>query len=796
LCGKSFAGKNLSGANFRKADIRGTTFKGADLEGADFSEVIAGRYFSRTEFFFRTVAFFGSLTIAGFMFWFVYEIYDLFPKLLLISSAALVITIYLIKIFNFDIFPILVIYLFVFAISSESPDLSKKIILIILFVSAFFISWAIFKQVHINSYYIFYKLKIKSFIEHSSLYDTYKTDSAVAKKCMIGFDFWGLSNTNFQTANLKNANFTNANLEKTYFNKAILTNVIWKNSQGLLDRTDNKCVKYFTYTILEQLEVTKLLVTGNGKGKNYTNADISNTNLQGFDFRGANLTNTKAHNTDFSGADLTGIYIKDIKNWDISIKTKFDDVICEYIYLEPNQQKRHPSHPNNFGEGDFNKIFSKIIGETIDIYFSDGINWKIFDYSVKKLNEKYQEKFLLQSYEQEIGGIFILKLNVLEKTEAEKEEIYYSFNQIYETELQIIITDEDTIDEESSGGFYPYDPTEEDVDIRQEPYTVFDLMRKYKQGKLDINPEFQRNLVWTVEQKSKFIESIILNFPIPPFYVNRTKKGVFIIVDGLQRTSTLFEFMDDKFELTGLETLSKFNGYKFSKLIELPGNYQTRIEDKKFTLYIIKPSVPIRVVYDIYERINFGGTPLNRQEIRNCILIGKATKLLNELSAEEYFKKAIDNGVSPNRMKDREAILRYLAFKILDYKTDYNDDMSFFIEEAMKTINLIEDTEIEKLKKDFKRVMTLTFKFFGDRNFRLPTGKTRGRINFAILESVGYFFSIQSDSFLEKNKQAIQNNFNKLLQDKSYVKAVKSSVGTQEKVKARFERVKEILGNV
>jgi uncharacterized protein with ParB-like and HNH nuclease domain len=361
----------------------------------------------------------------------------------------------------------------------------------------------------------------------------------------------------------------------------------------------------------------------------------------------------------------------------------------------------------------------------------------------------------------------------------------------------VIITDADTAaeDHNESGGLYPYDPTEEDIDIRQEPHTVFELMRKYDQKKLIINPDFQRNLVWNPDQKSRFIESIILNFPLPPFYVNQTKEGKYIVVDGLQRTSTLHEFVNDKFELTDLEALPKLKGYNFSELIEQPGDYQTRIEDKKLSLYVIKPSVPVKVVYDIFNRINTGGTMLNRQEVRNCIFIGKATELLKELSEEEYFRKAIDNGISPTRMKDREAVLRYLAFRIFDYKTDYHGDMSDFVEKAMRKINLMENTEIKKLKADFKRVMTLTFEFFGESNFRLSTKQTRGsRINIAILESVCYFFSVQSNFFLEKNKQTIQRNFKQLLKNGSYLEAVRFTTSNRANVVNRFKLAQEILG--
>lgn len=358
----------------------------------------------------------------------------------------------------------------------------------------------------------------------------------------------------------------------------------------------------------------------------------------------------------------------------------------------------------------------------------------------------------------------------------------------------IIETDDDVEEDYNNGGLYPYDPTEEDIDIREDPQTVYELIRKYNNGKLIINPDFQRNLVWEHQQKSKFIESVILNFPLPPFYVNQTREGKYIVVDGLQRTSTLHEFMNDKFKLKGLKALTKLNGYNFSELATLNGDYQTRIEDKKLNLYVIRPSVPVEVVYDIFNRINTGGTMLNRQEVRNCIFIGKASELLKELSEEEYFKKAIDNGVPSKRMKDRELVLRYLAFIIYNYETDYDkDNINIFLDKAMQKINLMEDTEIENIKADFKGVMTLTFEFFGKNNFRLPN-QTRSRINAAIFESVCYFFSVNSNSFLNKNKQCIQRNFNKLLKDDNYLKAVRSSTNNKTRVITRFKLAQEILG--
>ncbi len=350
--------------------------------------------------------------------------------------------------------------------------------------------------------------------------------------------------------------------------------------------------------------------------------------------------------------------------------------------------------------------------------------------------------------------------------------------------------DQDTVEYES-GSIYPYDMPEE-VDVRESPQSVFEWMRKLKRGLLII-PEFQRNLVWEPEQRSKFIESVLLNIPLPPLYVNQEKDGKYIIVDGLQRTSTLEEFTTDGFRLSKLQVLTELNGLKFS---ELEPRLQTRIEDKTFLIYVIKPSVPLQMVYDIFHRINTGGTQLTRQEIRNCFYIGKATELLKELSEQRYFRQAIDWGISPKRMKDREAILRYLAFRIQDYKTDYKNDMDAFLGSAMKKMNQMSDSELDELRTDFERVMRLTYEFFGEKNFRLPTDSTRGRVNIALMESVCHFFVSKSDAFLADNRVKILDNFQSLLKNDDFIDAIKVSTGDTKRVKRRFDLAQEILGKV
>jgi hypothetical protein len=342
-----------------------------------------------------------------------------------------------------------------------------------------------------------------------------------------------------------------------------------------------------------------------------------------------------------------------------------------------------------------------------------------------------------------------------------------------------------------------YDPLEVEINIQDDPQSIFQYVRMMKAERIKTDPEYQRNLVWKDEQKSRLIESILMNFPLPPFYLNQQKDGKYVIIDGLQRTTTLYDFLENKFSLKGLKVLTTLSGKKFS---DLDNALQAKIEEKKITLYILKPSVPMGVIYELFDRINTGGTPLNRQEVRNCIFVGKATDLLKELSQEATFKKAIDNGVTPTRMKDRELILRYLSFKILNME-DYKDNLSDFVEIAMRKINEMEQNDIENIKIDFLRVMRITLIFFGERNFRFPIedykgAKSVGFINTALFETVCYFFSTQTNTFLEENKGRIIENFDTLLQDDAFRKASRTSTGSRQNVEIRFTKAQEILSRL
>lgn len=359
----------------------------------------------------------------------------------------------------------------------------------------------------------------------------------------------------------------------------------------------------------------------------------------------------------------------------------------------------------------------------------------------------------------------------------------------------VIRFDADTAeqDSEEEGGLYPYDPTKEDIDVREEAQTVYELViRKWDKGLVIIDPEFQRNFVWKTREMSQFIESIILNFPIPPLYLNQNVKGELIVVDGRQRLTTLRKFLKNEFKLTELKVLKDLNGKNFEDLGNLDNGLQAKIEDKKMLVFLIKPSVSLKVVYDIFYRINTGGTQLERQEIRQSLFQGKSTELLRRLSEAPYFKEAISNGIKPDRMKDREAVLRCLAFKILPIDT--YTTMSNFVEKAMVKINKMDDNQINEYESEFERAMKWSFRIFNDKNFRIPTAQSRGTVNMAVMESLISFLSDKSDDFIERNQNIIRTNyFEHLLNQSEYINAVQFSTGDKKRVINRFTLTNEIL---
>ncbi len=335
----------------------------------------------------------------------------------------------------------------------------------------------------------------------------------------------------------------------------------------------------------------------------------------------------------------------------------------------------------------------------------------------------------------------------------------------------------------------PNDLLRLEIDVQEAPFLIVDLVRRIEKGKLNLAPDFQRNEVWDIKKKSRFIESVLLNYPLPPLFLNQQVSGVYLVVDGLQRTSSVYQFVTNKYALQGLETLKWLNNRKFS---DLESNIQARIEDRKLNCYVLRHSVPLSVVYDIFNRINTGGMQLNRQEIRHALYQGPATNLLKELAAQPVFSDWIGQRLKRSRMVDHEAVLRCIAFARTDPATTYNGNLDKFLNDALIQLNSTERAaERAKICEEFPRIIQLARRLFGDDAFRLPARARRGKLNISVMETIYRALCQKPEAFWESQQQQINKRYLSLVNNEKYREDVR--IGTNSTVKTRFPMTQQFL---
>lgn len=338
------------------------------------------------------------------------------------------------------------------------------------------------------------------------------------------------------------------------------------------------------------------------------------------------------------------------------------------------------------------------------------------------------------------------------------------------------------------------------VNFARSTPTVFALFKQYHDRKtINLAPKFQREKVWDNKQKSELIESILMGIPLPLMYFFQDEAGNIQVVDGKQRLSTLFEYMANDgngFILKDLKILKDLNGKKFKNL---EAYQKANIEDYELVVNIIKPPTPDRIKFDIFDRVNRGGTRLNNQQMRNAIYQGKSTELLSKLSKDNWFQKAIDKSISSKFMKDRYIILRAITFRLYNlgvFTENYNSDIDAFLGKSMLFINKMDEEQIIQIKQSFIYSMQNSYKILGKDGFRVSNYKTSDRntpVNMALFESISYLMS-HSECKVDKNrtKKAVLN----LMSNAGFINAITTPVDSSAKVHKRFEYMNKILSEL
>jgi hypothetical protein len=370
-----------------------------------------------------------------------------------------------------------------------------------------------------------------------------------------------------------------------------------------------------------------------------------------------------------------------------------------------------------------------------------------------------------------------------------------------ETKLENIILNEPEVEYEdlSSGVLMekPFNPTK--IDITTKPLTIDLLIKRLKADpiEIDLAPAFQRKSdLWDDQKQSQLIESLLIKFPLPAFYFDGSDNNKWLVVDGLQRLSSLRNFVIlKKLKLKGLEFLNKLEGFGFD---ELPRNLQRQIEEAQITAYIINPGTPEEVKFNIFKRINTGGLILNSQEIRHALNQGIPATFVAELAEVKAFKEATEYAINPNRMMDREFITRFIAFYMYPY-SEYVPDLDTFMNRAMSDIKKLTVQQREKIKTDFTNSMKMVKVIFGNWAFRKSDKypDKRKPINKALFEVWSVLLAKLDDNSRKQLEQKKEVLFEKsvalIKEDSVFFTSITTSTGNKSCVIDRFTNIDKII---
>lgn len=337
------------------------------------------------------------------------------------------------------------------------------------------------------------------------------------------------------------------------------------------------------------------------------------------------------------------------------------------------------------------------------------------------------------------------------------------------------------VNDEISSEVSPFDPNKIRVSIKS--FSIRLISDMIQNGDIDLNPEFQRHFVWDSEQKDRLIESLLLRIPLPVFYFCEDNEGRQTVVDGLQRLTTINDFMENKFPLKKLEYLKE--GVKDRYYKDDPATGKKGLDPKyfrwfnmtQFTVNVIDPSSPIDVKYNIFKRINTGGRALNNQEIRNCFASTKMRRLLKAMVSSQEFNDATDKSLKDTRMDAQEMALRFIMFNEAfdadpSLLTSYNGYMETSLDKTVEQYNSISDEKYNEVYNSFINAMKNAEYLFGRKYaFRkvksIHIGGKKQLLNKALFETISVYLSKVDSSTIRSNypQNYLLNDFVKLLDD-------------------------------
>lgn len=331
-------------------------------------------------------------------------------------------------------------------------------------------------------------------------------------------------------------------------------------------------------------------------------------------------------------------------------------------------------------------------------------------------------------------------------------------------------------------------------------YSLFELKRRFDASpkRIILDSDFQREDIWRRENKAELVESVLMGLPLPIFYFNQDKYGNLIVVDGRQRLTAMFSYMNDDYKLNNLKILPSLNGKMFSQLSPVQ---RTRIEDFQIQAHVIMPPTPDRIKFDIFDRVNRGGMRLNKQEMRNALYQGEATRLIKRLAESESFEIATGKAfLHEKRMKDKYILTRFITFYLYQNKVlidekgtvyVYKDDIDDFLGIGMDTLNNMEESGLTKIERTVLDCLEKSYYYLGEDGFRLNGGERRSPINMNVFETVMNVM-LFLPSKRNCSKKQVRDAVHKLIESNEFRENIGNHRDSAQRLKWRLKQAESI----
>lgn len=330
------------------------------------------------------------------------------------------------------------------------------------------------------------------------------------------------------------------------------------------------------------------------------------------------------------------------------------------------------------------------------------------------------------------------------------------------------------------------------VQIVKAERTIYELFRRWADGKgtLDLQPDFQRGLVWNREKQSALVESVLLRIPLPVIYLSEESEQKTLVIDGQQRLTTLFDYMQDGFALRDLRLMPELGNLKFSAL---ETRLQRRFEDTAMTAFIIQQGSDARIKFEVFQRLNQGAVELNAQEIRNALYRGPGLQLVKDLAAPGgLFREVAGTRRQFKRMRAEELVLRCLAF-IDQGPAQYKGSILEFLNQELTRLNRMSANERVELRQRMEQALLIVREIFGDNAFRryIPEeNASSSALNAAFMEVLVAGYSTREAIPLETPSLSQRNDakqrHHRLMGDRDFVDAITLGTGDRNRVQTRF----------